>query len=330
MAKSHKYIILALLLIAEILPLQAQVMDVDSIDLHDLRRRPYQYAPDDFIAPPDTILKSGPPTNSWFPSPEKSYFNMTIIYRPGFLYDKAWSVRPAGLVQMKAPFTNKYIFSNDNRNIYEKNDLETYDDFHERSYSAVGFDFRYSYKLPILLRFHSAFSFNEGLLFAVDKDRQFLNHDGKLENVNELGTVYLDEVLISSGIGIEIPIWGWFRESLKGANYYYVFSKLSYNYPLSSEATQYSQILDPKKKLRYENGCDTVRVLTEETLDNLNYERLYLETGFGFNFDIEKIGFNMDFFLHIPLNSVLKDEDWRQYMFGVEIGFHLKKIFDYL
>ena len=310
--------------------LSQEVMEQDSIDLREYIKKPYKYVPKekrDSVEKPR--LSAYQFENRWFPAPEDPFYNITLIYQNGFLYDKANDVYPLDFVSVGQPFTNKYPWENKNRKVYESFKVSDYEDsYPERSYNTVGFDFRYGYYLPFSLRLQSVVTFTEGLLFSYRNDRHYLNKNGDKERIEELTTAYLDEILLTGGVGIEIPLWGWMIDPVRAGNYYYLYSDIKYSFPLSSELTQYHQILSARNRIRYENGRDTVEVLSEIEMDNLINDRLHIEAGLGVNLDVERFGFKFELFFNAPLRSVIKDELWMQYAVGMKIGIHFWGLFE--
>ena len=317
----YKYISVLILFSFSVIFVNAQneIPQDTTINLEELNT-------DEFEFSPDFELKA---SYGWFPVPVDNYFNFSFEYSGGDISDLASNIRPSGFVKTKFPYSGNNPLSDDDREIMESNkNIETDDDYPETDYLSVGFHVLLNTKFPLILRIHSFLSFNEGMLFSLDETKSFLNYNGFKSNFKEAGIIYQDEIMLNTGINFLIPFYGAFANiEIPLCSYYYISVGINFGYPISSETTQYSQIANFKDYIRYKNGQDTVNLITEKTLSDLNYSRYYANFGLGFEFDVSGIGLGMEFYVHAPLNSVVKDALWKQWIYGLKTSFNLLGLF---
>ncbi len=284
--------------------------------------------PDEFVYTPDYEIHA---SYGWFPVPVDNYFNIAFEYMFGDVSDLASRISPSGFVKTKFPYTGNNPLSGDEREIkraYENLEVEE-EEYPETDNWSIGFHALFNTKLPVLFRIHTTLSFNEGMLFSLDETKSYLNYNGNKNQFKEASIVYQDEIMFNAGINCLIPFYGAFAKlEVPIQTYYYLSFGINFGYPISSRTTQYSQIVDAKDFLRYNNGQDTVHLITEKTLSDLNYSRYHANVGLGFEFDVARIGFGMEFYVSVPLNSVVKDALWKQYIYGLKMNINFLGFFD--
>ncbi|OGU95024.1 MAG: hypothetical protein A2220_09685 [Ignavibacteria bacterium RIFOXYA2_FULL_35_10] len=284
--------------------------------------------PDEFVYTPDYEIKA---SYGWFPVPVDNYFNLSLEWMGGDISDLASWISPSGFVKTKFPYTGNNPLSGDEREIMRANEnLEVEDEeYPETDNLGIGFHAIFNIKLPLIFRIHTTLSFNEGMLFSLDETKSYLNYNGNKNPFKEASIVYQDEIMLNAGIDCLIPFYGAFAKlEVPIQTYYYLSFGINFGYTISSLTTQYSQIVDAKDFLRYNNGQDTVHLITERTLSDLNYSRYHANIGLGFEFDIARIGFGMEFYVSVPLNSVVKDALWKQYVYGLKTNINFMGLFD--
>lgn len=300
--------------------INAQEIQPDStVNLEELN-------PDEFKFEPDFEYKA---SYGWFPVPVDNYFNISLEYMSGDISDLTSDINPAGFIKTKHPYSGNNPLSDDERKIMQSyKNSEVDDDYPETDFWSIGFHALFNTRFPLIFRIHTALSFNEGLLFSLDEKKSFLNYNGIKTTFKEASIIYQDEIMFSAGINCLIPFYGAFASiEMPVVSYYYLSFGINWGYPLSSNTTQYTQIANYKDYIRYKNGQDTIHLITEKTLSDLNYSRYYANIGLGFEFDIARIGIGMEFYVSAPLNSVVKDALWKQWIYGLKTSFNLLGLF---
>lgn len=277
--------------------------------------------------------------HGWFPAPFPNNWDLGVFFEGGDVYDLAAKIRSVSFVQTAFPFSNHDPYLTDERKIVKstkKDDFQT--DFPSTGYSNFGIHFAFSYFIPVTFSLFSSIRFNDGILFSPDETKSYLNYDGTIKYFKEVGVAYLEETMLDAGFGIKLPVYGLFyrmeldSEKISLASSYYLKGNFSVSLPLAHKFTQYMQIADAKNDLRYYNTSDTMRLLSETGLKTINKTRMYADIALGTDLIGNNIGVSFEMFLKIPLNSVVKDAVWKQYVFGFRIEFILsgllkKKIF---
>ncbi|MBI5325353.1 MAG: hypothetical protein HZB41_08810 [Ignavibacteriae bacterium] len=283
--------------------------------------------PDEFTYTPDFELKA---SYGWFPVPVDNYFNIALEYMSGDISDLASEINPGSFVKTKFPYSGNNPLSDDEREIKQsyKNIEVDDEEYPETDFLSIGFHALFNTKFPLILRLHTVLSFSEGMLFSLDETKSYLTYLGSKSQFKEASIIYHDEIMFNAGINFLIPFYGAFANiEVPVETYYYLSFGLTWSTSLSSRTTQYSQIANAKDNIRYYNGQDTVHLLTEKTLKNLNYSRYFANIGLGFEFDIARIGFGMEFYVSSPLNSVIKDALWKQWIYGMKLNINFLGFF---
>jgi hypothetical protein len=321
MKQKQKYILIFILTACISLNAQEAVPEDSILNLEELNPEEYVYTPDYEVHA----------SYGWFPVPVDNYFNMSLEYTGGDISDLASWISPSGFVKTKFPYTGNNPLSGKERKIMRSNEnLEVEDEeYPVTDFWSIGFHFKFNTRLPLIFRIHTTFSFNEGLLFSLDETKNYLNFNGTKNPFKEASIVYQDEIMFNAGLNCLIPFYGAFAKiEVPVQTYYYLSFGLNYSYPLSSRTTQFSQIVDAKEFLRYNNGQDTIHLITEKPLTDLNYSRYHANIGLGMEFDISRIGMGLEFYVSVPLNSVVSDALWKQWIYGLKWNFNFLGLFD--
>ncbi len=316
-------------------------ISADSLDIFDRDSvwNLYDLNPDTLTLSQDFKFSE---SHGWFPDRFDNSYHIGINFFLGDNNDVANKIRSGSFSPTKNPFSGSIPISKDQRKITKPGDRSFYSasdysgdipsdsdaEFPRTTYWGGGFDFLMNLNLPFSLRFHTQFIVSDGLLFTEDKSKSFLNK-GKKKGFNEIGVIYLEEMYVNTGVGLQLPVYGGFMDITDHqiASYYYIFSSVNLDYAVFSEATQYMQIADAKNELRYNNMQDTLRLQSGDSFDNINRFRPRLDFGFGWNMIVSSVGMGVELFGSIPLDSVLDDVYWRQYRYGVNIYITYNSIF---
>jgi hypothetical protein len=264
-------------------------------------------------------------SRGYFPSAIGWHTNISAFYSVGDVFDAADRISPSCFVKTAFPFSGSNPLNNDDRRISKNNEIDNYERaYPENSLSRLGLGFHLSLPLPIILDAGISVDFNDGMIFFSDKTKNYLSREGKIKQLKEAGIVYLDELFLSGNIGAKIPIYGGFfsLDDNYGSSIYYLYCGYTAGYVLRSEATQFLQIANAKSDLRYSNGKDTLRLISEERLTGLNKRREYLDIAFGWESEFNSIGLGLEARYSYPLTSAINEEKWLQHRF--EIKFSIK------
>lgn len=264
-------------------------------------------------------------STGWLPTP---YFSWSLSYTTDAFYsdtyDRGVDIRSKSFRPATNPFGWRDPYqSSDEREIMEPyKDEEADDGYPETNYDEHRLTFHLSPPIPLILRASAGLTITEGLLYSNDTTRSYLSLAGVIKDLREVGVVYLREYAIAGDIGVTIPIYGAFvtNEVLTGSSYYYIHAGIGGSYAVCSKGTQFVQIANAKSDIRYGNGRDTVTLVDEEFLPNLNTIRYYYTGAMGWNLVIDHFHFGFELFTTIPITPVLDDADWRQNFIGMRIS----------
>lgn len=172
------------------------------------------------------------------------------------------------------------------------------------------------------------YSSNCSLLSSNNYSKSYLGRNGGKVDVKEANIVYLNEKGLYYGTGLSIPFYGAYLSA--GDNMcsaYCLNLGLSGAYRVSSKATQYLQLANNKDEVRFKNGTDTLRLIDESTLANINRHRFYVEMGLSMKSVMSKAMMEFGFVYALPLTRVLDDADWKQHSIRVFISIGYSDIF---
>lgn len=263
-------------------------------------------------------------SHGWFPS---CYRASTLTYGgTSFftdVYDKANFIQSTSFVPTVSGFCGKNPFIGSEQEIKEQNNNnDSEDGYPVTSNNEYKLSFTLNTPLPLQLRFDAGVRNSEGMLFANDTSRSFVNLSGVKQNIKEVSVLYLNEYNAVINAGLQIPFYGVFMKSdfMTMASYYYIRGAINGSYAVYSDALQYFQIADVKENLRYTNGYDTATVIQNSKLSSLNRLRTELEFSLGWNATFEVVSFNFEAFSTYPITSVVSDARWEQYFVGFRMA----------
>jgi hypothetical protein len=263
-------------------------------------------------------------SHGWFPQP---YTASTLSFMTNFIYadvfDFADGIRPGGFHPTTSPFTWHNPYIGNEREIMQAGKNETEDDgFPVTEYSEYSLSYLYNLPMPAIVRGDLQLRITDGLLFSNDTTRSYLALSGVKHSLKEVGVMHLAEYTLAGSLGLNIPFYGVFLESeaTNVSSYYYLHVGASAGYVIVSKATQYAQIANAKDELRYGNSRDTVTFLQKKKLGDLDRFRTALDFSLGWGFATDFGAFSIEAFVTVPVSSVLKDAEWKQYYTGLRLA----------
>lgn len=260
-------------------------------------------------------------SKGYFPSALGWNLNLDFFYAPGDNYDVADDIEPYGFVKTAFPYSGSNPLKPKGRTIMKENEKDLEEDrYPMTSFESLGLRLQLTLPLPLIFNFGFSLDFSDGLLFSLDKTKQFLSRDGELKDLKEAGIVYHEELLLSSRMGFKVPIYGAFFETddEKVSSIYFLYLGGTGSFVLDHNTTQYLQIANYKNELRYPNGRDTVRLISEKEISGMEC-RNYLDVGLGWQTEVNKIGLGLEIMYSYPLKSVLHNTDWYQHRIQVSM-----------
>jgi len=208
----------------------------------------------------------------------------------------------------------------DERQFYKKDGtIET--SYPVSDYYSFGLNLNFSTFLPFKINTKIGISMIDGVLYSVDKSKEYLNYEGKTKTLKELNIFHLSDYSMSLAVELEQPIYGVFVEQNDNIVVSYYYLKVGYNLdiPYSNNVVQYLQIADKKEDIHYRNGTDRFYLYDDEMWD-LMFNRNYLNFAVGLNtglVGVSTIGF--EFEAKFMQSSLFKDANWKQFNFGLNI-----------
>lgn len=263
-------------------------------------------------------------STGWFPYTSAWYYEIGL-YSSLFSFDfeiaddvSSSSIIFNNLLSGDIDFENN--INSDERSFYEQG-RDNGEAFPSSDYYSFGINFNISTFLPFKINTKIGISMIDGVLYAIDESKQFLNYNGKKEKIKELNIFYLSDYSTSLALELEQPIYGAFIEQNDNivASYYYL--KVGYNLdiPFSNNVVQYLQIADKKENINYGNRTDRYYLYDDE-MKELMFNRNYLNLALGLNtgfVGVATIGFELE--AKFMQTSLFKDADWKQINFGLNI-----------
>ena len=308
-----KYLLILFAIASQIVFAQTGTVSDSAWNLYDL-------PPLDSVVEPNQIFKE---SHGWFPMPVSKIKYWSFSYGLGGDFDVASGIRSKAFAETKFPFTGTNNLESDELKIKKASSKD-----YEKKRPGTGYlDFRLtniqSTGTILLLLGDLSIGYIDGMLFSEDKTRHYLSASGAKVPFKEVAIVAIDEWFLNGSIGVELPIYGGFLDIKDDylASYYSLTAKLYGLGVFWSDAVQYYQIADAKDQLRYQNNRDTVRSQSEVTLKELNRFRYGIELTLSWVSNTSGGGIFLGLDSKIPLSSVLRDADWKQYYLGVRLGF---------
>lgn len=269
-------------------------------------------------------------SSGYFPIPQYWGFTVGLLFQPSFLINSAEGIRPTGLVETNFPYTSNYENEDDYLNFKEKFSEDDESSYTSNESIALGLEFKLTpdIGIPVELRASTAIAWNTGMLYSEDNTKSYLHYNNRPERFLEIGNILLEETVLEFAGGVNIPIYGaYVSQPVDFSSTYSLYIGANLNELLSSNTTQYLQIGTPKNKIRYENGLDTLHLLTEIELPTLVKSRLYIEVGISTGFEAIGYGFLMELKYMIPTQSILIDNYWRQSQVRLNSVFYFGGVF---
>lgn len=224
------------------------------------------------------------------------------------------------------PFTTDNPFEGDEDGFVKPNSMDAEDDdFPSRSGGSV-FSLYYTRTIkytPFIFRGLLSYDIYRTKFFSSDNSQSFLGLNGQPQQFKEVNVLFTNYHFISVTAGLVLPLYGVFAEieSQRIGSYYYIAGGLNIGVNIINANTQYIQIADAKERIRYSNGRDTINFYNERIFNSVERIRTNIDIAFGWKTELSFVSFNPEVFATLPLNTVMKDVDWRQYNVGLRVMF---------
>ncbi|MBX3042662.1 MAG: hypothetical protein KIT33_01060 [Candidatus Kapabacteria bacterium] len=308
-----KYLIITILLIS-VLPVfsqeEFQPWDLDSLDYNELNFE------EDF---------SYQASYGWFPKIVTSKLSYLIYANGGDIWDEAQLKTTPHIAHARLPLIASIPISTDRRKTKKAYSIEDDDNGPATEYGEIGLGIRFKTTDYFFTRVQLAYVFGHSLLGSVDKSKRFLSTDGNIKILEEANLLHLREYGINMNLGMEIPFYGAFASADENTmeSHYYLYTGLKTSQILKSRVNQYLQILNVKNEIRYDNGRDTLNLIHNLELPNINLTKFRAEMGLGYRFMFDGFGLGYEITYSYPLTNVINDEFWRQHIvtFNFSINF---------
>lgn len=268
-------------------------------------------------------------SSGWFARPQKHFWGIVFDYSSGWVINDANNIMAPDFVPVLNGFNSKNPLKRKERRVYKPNSNSKYSNYPSATMMKYGFELFYSYSLPLILNLGVDYSYQRSLLYSVDNTKQFIDNSGKLRNIKEANIIYLRERNFELSVGAYIPIYGAFGKMDETSILTYNYLYLGYRraLPFYSRADQYVQLANNKKSLRYENGQDTLRLLSNYRFQNTTTERDYLELAIGWTAGGIRSGAVFELGYLYPLTDVIKGTPWRQHQITFSIKLMVTDLF---
>lgn len=221
-------------------------------------------------------------------------------------------------------FTTNDPFDGSEDDFVKPNSMDTEDDdLPSRSGGSV-FSLYYIRTIkytPLMFRGFLSYDIYRTKYFSSDNSQSFLGLNGQPQQFKEVHVLFTNYHFISATAGVVLPIYGVFAEieSQRIGSYYYIAGGLSIGANIINANTQYIQIADAKERIRYSNGRDTINFYNEKIFNSVQTIRTHVDIAFGWKTELSFASINPEVFAILPLNTVMKDVEWRQYNVGVRV-----------
>ena len=201
---------------------------------------------------------------------------------------------------------------------------ESEDEVIEQEYSTLYLRTRFSIpEFGVLLRIGLGIRFVNSMLFAEDNSKSYLNLQNTLSPLHELHAINLDETELMNHISLELPIYGASLDLLGQQSYsiYSVFGGMNLNYVLESNLTHQSIIMQGRDEIRYPSGSNVLTLQKRSFMREIERIRMSVESGLGWEFGFGPLHFGFEGFVLMPLNSILKNNEWNTIFIGIRSSF---------
>ncbi|MDC1067808.1 hypothetical protein OAQ99_01475 [Candidatus Kapabacteria bacterium] len=192
---------------------------------------------------------------------------------------------------------------------------------------GIGSSIIKTYDLPFFIEFSTNLEYRSDYLLSNLGNKPYLTHENDIDYFEEFGVILFEEYLVGSYLGVKIPIYGGFVNTRQNENLisnqvsslYTLNLGFGADYTIYGDLHQYNIIGTKKNHIRYESGYDTLSYLNDAPIKSLNNLRAYVLLGSSFFTSSFGFGFETSFNFKIPLNQMLDDAKWRQFIFASEI-----------
>jgi hypothetical protein len=287
-------------------------------------------------------------SHGWFATPYRgislSFFNNFV----GFRIDDAPGIRPEGIIATHNGFSprnpfderrHRWVLKQNSGRGERDSDYENEYPLDDGAGNRIGLRIMIHLPIPAFLRIALTYDARRGLLYSSDRTKSYLSDDGVPTPFHEVNVLEHNERVVGGSFGLTLPIYGAFFKPVEDAalaSYYYVYFGGLMDYAFDSRTTQYTQIADAKTVIRYQNGLDTLRLLSEARLPGLSQWRPSAEiaVGMGWNFGatfptINVFGttiggsfgaeFSIEGYAQLPFAGIFANGLWKQYTAGVRM-----------
>ena len=265
-------------------------------------------------------------SKGYFPIPLNTGFNIGVIFQRSYILNEAQNILPLGLIKTRNSYSSNSISETDYLDFKKKfsNDNESSCITNESKSIGLEYKLTPSLELPLQIRASSLVTWNTGILYSLDYSKSFLDYKNNTRKYLEIGNILLEETILEFNLGLNIPIYGAFaNQSVNFSSLYTLYLGTNLSNIISSKTNQFLQIGDVKNELRFENGFDTLHIISDFELPTLLKSRFGFEIGLGTSVDFDGYGFQLDLKYYIPLESILTEVYWKQskIIFGSTIYF---------
>ena len=258
----------------------------------------------------------------WFPNYTNFKKFIGMSNSSIFLHESASNIRSKYFYDIGAGFKSGLPIGDEDRMKIVKDPKtgEKEDEYPEKDAGDLAIAFGvFVPSTPLFFQVNAIYSQVKSRLFYLDKSKHYLDYYGNLCAIEELNVLYLNQHFIGLNPHIKLSLWG---ANMGFKNYnigsvYYLNLGLDLSYSVQSRFTQYSQIVSDKNNIRYNNGKDTLNVIDNKYLENINPFRSVGHIGFGIGTTILMMKFDFEIFYKRQLNNVIKDGDWKNHGWGI-------------
>lgn len=300
-----KFILAIFLLSSTLLLSQGRVWQPKSFDSLDVN-------PDIRLNDEERVQYS----KGYFPTPVYNSFTVGILNENTVLFSKANGINPNGLKNINGGYSIHYEEDISHRKFKKKFSDEEEDEHIKTESYSWGLDFRLTpdIGIPVIFRAAAMVTWSTDILFSMDYSKSYLDYDNTMNSYFEINNLLLEETLFDTKLGVSIPIYGAFvNQQAAYSSIFSLYIGVSNAQVIHSKATQFVQIGNAKNKIRFENGLDTLVQTSNLELPTLISNRFGIEVGIEHSSVIAGIGYNVWVNAQIPMQSILSDENWRQY-----------------
>lgn len=262
-------------------------------------------------------------SSGWLPTPVPGHFSLGITLTNSYMLDLADNMMSRSFQKVKFNYSGRIPVDHESRMMKKAfTDVNDNEKYAQRGATQVGFDCKYSFPFPCIIRPEISLNWQSGMLWTPIDRKQYLNLEGNLAAVDEVTAIYIDEFLIHGGLDLAIPVYGGFIDSddMTMQSYYYLFGGINAAYALSSSGYQFAQITQNKSELRYSNGRDTINIQADQVFSTIRRSRINFNIGLGWEFEASGIGLYFEIFYTSGLESILDDALWKQSSVNLRIG----------